>query len=131
MMFSHEKLNVYQRSLEFIEFVNKIKTSDKIRIDVFNQLERASTSITLNIAEGTGKFTGRDKCRYYDIARGSAVESAACLDILTLKEMISENYKNEGKTILKEIVSMLFGLIRSSSDRTYENELEYKSSQNE
>ncbi len=131
MMFSHEKLNVYQRSLEFIEFVNKIKTSDKIRIDVFNQLERASTSITLNIAEGTGKFTGRDKCRYYDIARGSAVESAACLDILTLKEMISENYKNEGKTILKEIVSMLFGLIRSSSDRTYENELEYKSSKNE
>ncbi len=130
-MFSHEKLNVYQRSLEFIEFVNKIKTSDKIRIDVFNQLERASTSITLNIAEGTGKFTGRDKCRYYDIARGSAVESAACLDILTLKEMISENYKNEGKTILKEIVSMLFGLIRSSSDRTYENELEYKSSKNE
>lgn len=130
-MFSHEKLNVYQRSLEFIEFVNKIKTSDKIRIDVFNQLERASTSITLNIAEGTGKFTGRDKCRYYDIARGSAVESAACLDILTLKEMISENYKNEGKTILKEIVSMLFGLIRSNSDRTYENELEYKSSKNE
>ena len=130
-MFSHEKLNVYQRSLEFIEFVNKIKTSDKIRIDVFNQLERASTSITLNIAEGTGKFTGRDKCRYYDIARGSAVESAACLDILTLKEMISENYKNEGKTILKEIVSMLFGLIRSNSDRAYENELEYKSSKNE
>lgn len=130
-MFSHEKLNVYQRSLEFIEFVNKIKTSDKIRIDVFNLLERASTSMTLNIAEGTGKFTGRDKCRYYDIARGSAVESAACLDILTLKEMISENYKNEGKTILKEIVSMLFGLIRSSSDRTYENELEYKSSKNE
>ena len=130
-MFSHEKLNVYQRSLEFIEFVNKIKTSDKIRIDVFNQLEIASTSITLNIAEGTGKFTGRDKCRYYDIARGSAVESAACLDILTLKEMISENYKNEGKTILKEIVSMLFGLIRSNSDRTYENELEYKSSKNE
>ena len=130
-MFSHEKLNVYQRSLEFIEFVNKIKTSAKITIDVFNQLERASTSITLNIAECTGKFTGRDKCRYYDIARGSAVESAACLDILTLKEMISENYKNEGNTILKEIVSMLFGLIRSSSDRTYENELEYKSSKNE
>jgi four helix bundle protein len=128
MSFSHEKLNVYQRSLEFIEFVNKNINFGKSRVNVIDQLDRASTSITLNIAEGTGKFTGRDKCRYYDIARGSAVESAACLDILARKKMITENSKEEGKAILQEIVSMLFGLIKSSSNRAYENEVDYNSS---
>ena len=128
MSFSHEKLNVYQRSLEFIEFVNKNINFGKSRVNVIDQLDRASTSITLNIAEGTGKFTGRDKCRYYDIARGSAVESAACLDILARKKMITENSKEVGKAILQEIVSMLFGLIKSSSNRAYENEVDYNSS---
>ncbi len=70
MKFSHEKLIVYQRSLEFIEFVNHIITSKRNTISTFEQLDRASSSIPLNIAEGTGKYTGKDKCRYYDIARG-------------------------------------------------------------
>ena len=78
MKFSHEKLAVYQRSLEFIEFTNKVFKLNTARISSHDQLDRTSTSIPLNIAEGTGKYTGRDKCRFYDIARGSALECAAC-----------------------------------------------------
>ena len=123
--FSHEKLLVYNRSLEFLELTDEILSKQKDKINVYDQLDRASTSIPLNIAEGTGKYTNKDKCRYYDIARGSAVESAACLDVLLkrLKITIEENIK--GKEILIAIVSMLVGLIKSTSDRLYEADSEY------
>lgn len=71
--FSHEKLLVYDRSLEFVELSHEISSKQNDKSNVFDQLDRASTSIALNIVEGTGKYTNKDKCRYYDIARGSAV----------------------------------------------------------
>ena len=131
MKFSHEKLVVYQRSLEFTEFVNQIITSRTNTISAFEQLDRASSSIPLNIAEGTGKYTGKDKCKYYDIARGSALESAACLDVLLKRKIISDKVVEDGKKLLMEIVSMLIGLIKSSSDRVYEDEIEYRLSEND
>jgi four helix bundle protein len=131
MKFSHEKLIVYQRSLEFIEFVNSIITSKKNTNSAYEQLDRASSSIPLNIAEGTGKYTGKDKCRYYDIARGSALECAACLDVLLKRKMISDKVVEEGKNFLLEIVSMLIGLIKNTSDRVYEDEIEYRLSEND
>ena len=74
MVFSHEKLKVYQKSIEFIEFIDEVIPAN-YKISAHNQLDRASTSIPLNIAEGTGKYSIKDKCRFYDIARGSALES--------------------------------------------------------
>ena len=130
MNLGYEKLIVYQRSLDFIEFVHKVINIETLKISASDQLDRASTSIPLNIAEGTGKYTGKDKCRFYDIARGSALESAACLDVLMKKGKISEEVALEGKKIIIEIVSMLFGLIKSNSDRVYENEFKYESSSN-
>jgi four helix bundle protein len=129
MIFSHEKLKVYQKSLDFIEFTNKV-IPDENKISAHFQLDKASTSIPLNIAEGTGKYTNKDKNHYYDIARGSAVESAACLDVLLKRNRISEELKEEGKNILFEIVSMLIGLIKSISDRVYEEGIDYKLSDN-
>ena len=61
MYFDHEKLIVYQKSLEFIDFTEPILQRFKYRIPVVEHLDEASTSISLNIAEGTGKFTPKDK----------------------------------------------------------------------
>lgn len=58
---------------------------------VRDQLDRASTSIPLNIAEGNGKFTSADRCRFFDNARGSALESAACLDVMIAKQFVDPN----------------------------------------
>jgi four helix bundle protein len=127
LKFSHEKLIVYQEALKFIEFTNKIFMDKLPKLSVYLQLDKASTSIPLNIAEGTGRFTNRDKSHYYDIARGSALECSACLDVLLKKKMISEELANEGKKILIEIVSMLIGLTKSISNRVYEEEIEYNS----
>ena len=84
-------------------------------IAAHNQLDRASTSVPLNIAEGNGKNTSRDRCNYFDTARGSALECAACLDVLVAKKQIESGKAEEGKAVLVEIVSMLVGLIRANS----------------
>jgi len=118
---SHEKLKVYQKSLEFIEFVDKILKNKKDNLSVYIQLDESSTSICLNIAEGTGKYTFRDKNKFYDIARGSASECSACLDVLYIKKLISLEENQFGKNLLIEIISMLIGLVKSNSDRVFEN----------
>ena len=123
--FSHENLKVYNRSLEFVEFVDKILSKLKDNLNVYDQFDRSSTSIPLNIAEGTGKYTPKDKNRFYDIARGSAVESAACLDVLFKRNKIDLNENINGKEILFEIVSMFIGLIKSNSNRIYEENQSY------
>jgi len=124
--FNHEKLEVYQRSLDFAEFVEKILPDVPKRMAAHDQIDRASTSIPLNIAEGNGKFTGKDRCRFFDIARGSALECAAALDVLSRRRIIQNAEANNGKAILKEIVSMLVGLIKSQpTDRIYEEPAAY------
>lgn len=79
--FDHEKLKVYQASLEFINWLETIFPKIDKNLSLRNQLERESTSIPLNIAEGNGKYTASDRCKYFDIARGSVLECASCLDV--------------------------------------------------
>jgi four helix bundle protein len=112
----HEKLDVYQTSLEFITWTVPLLENLPAGVSVRNQLDRASTSIPLNIAEGNGKFTSADRCRFFDHARGSALESAACLDVMVAKGFVATDVIQPGKTMLVSIVSMLFGLIRANSD---------------
>jgi four helix bundle protein len=113
--FDHEKLRVYQSSIEFLLWLQTILERIPKRHAVYNQLDKASTSIPLNIAEGNGKFTPRDRCKYFDIARGSAFECAAALDVVVDKAILKENEIIPGKEILFNIVSMLVGLIKSNS----------------
>ena len=114
--FDHEKLVVYQRALAFIVWAEPILESHPKTLSVRDQLDRASTSIPLNIAEGNGKFTGADRCKFLDTARGSALECAACLDVFVAKGRLKVEDVVEGKALLLEIVSMLVGLIKSNSD---------------
>ena len=114
-VFDHEKLTVYQTSLKFIAWVQKILERIPKKYAVNDQLDRSSTSITLNIAEGNGKYSKKDRCRYFDISRGSALESAAALDVLVAKGLLKDEEIIEGKEMLIEIVSMLIGLIKTHS----------------
>ena len=109
--FDHEKLRVYQEALRFITFANSVIDVTPAKIAARDQLDRAATSIALNIAEGNGKRSHPDRCRFFDMARGSALECAACLDILVLKQHLDPARASEGKEILSGIVSMLVGLL--------------------
>lgn len=125
-LFDHEKLTAYQTAIRFVSWCDSLLESLPKSLAAHNQLDRASTSIPLNLAEGNGKFTSADRCRYFDIARGSALECAACLDVLAAKKRIAEGDIAEGKKMLVEIVSMLVGLVKSNSGtRVYEEGGDY------
>lgn len=125
--FDHEKLNVYQESIRFVVWTTTLLEKLPKGMAVHNQLDRACTSIPLNIAEGNGKFTQPDRCRFFDIARGSALECAACLDVLRAKGVAEEEMVEGGKRMLNAIVSMLVGLIRSNNpERVCEDGVVYR-----
>ena len=94
--------------------------------DVKDQLDRASTSIPLNIAEGNGKYAPKDRCRFFDIAHGSALECAAALDVLVAKAKLTPDQICAGKERLQRIVRMLMGLIKRNSTREYDPALPTK-----
>ena len=112
-LFDHERLNVYQAAIRFVTWSDTIREGISRKLSVADQLDRASTSIPLNIAEGNGKFTPADRCRFFDNARGSALECAACLDVLVAKGIQESEAVRPGKVLLHEIVCMLVGLIKA------------------
>ena len=118
--FSHERLEVYHEAIAFIAWLSEILEQTVRAGDVKDQLDRASTSIPLNIAEGNGKYTPKDRCRFLDIAHGSALECAAGLDTLVAKGKLTNDQIRTGKEKLQKIVRMLMGLIKRNSSRDYE-----------
>jgi four helix bundle protein len=115
--FDHENLDVYQLELRFVTWVTsllaKIKqcpTSARIA-EVSDQLDRASLSALLNTAEGNGRRQRQTRAKFFDDARGSVTECAACLDALVAKATCTKGEVEEGKEILLRIASMLTKLI--------------------
>ena len=110
---SHEKLDVYQVSIQFlgysIELLDAFPRGHSLLAD---QLRRAALSIPLNTAEAVGRTTRADKARCFAIARGSALECAAIMDACFILKLIDGQRKNQGKILLARIVSMLSKLCR-------------------
>lgn len=128
-LFDHEKLIAYQRSIQFVAWSSPLLERLPSKLAACDQLDRASTSVPLNIAEGNAKHTAPDRCRYFDTARGSALECAACLDVLVAKGKCTVEEIQSGKGLLHEVVSLLVGLIRSiAPDRLGEEALAYLTS---
>jgi four helix bundle protein len=111
--FDHEKLVAYQRSIQFVAWASQLIEELPPKLAVSDQLDRASTSVPLNLAEGNGKYTAPDRCRYFENARGSALECAACLDVLVAKGKCTADRMQSGKSILRELVCLVVGLIKS------------------
>ncbi len=127
MQFDHEKLEVYQASIRFVSFV--LRLAPKLTgqyTSIRDQLIRVSQSIPLNIAEGNGKRSFGDRRRFFEIARGSTMESAACMDVLCAGEAFSENDVKEGKELLYRIASMLSRLTEYRPDQVREEAGDYR-----
>jgi four helix bundle protein len=118
--FDHENLEVYREAIALAAWLAEV-LEGTVRVgEVKDQLDRASTSIALNIAEGNGKYALKDRCRFFDIAHGSALECAAALDILVAKGRLTPGQIRPGKERLQRIVRMLMGLIKRNSTREYD-----------
>ena len=125
--FDHEKLRAYQEALRFVAWVGPIIERLPAKLAARDQLERASTSLVLNIAEGNGKRSHPDRCRHLDIARGAVVECAACLDVLVVRNQLPAEDAATGKTVLLGVVSLVAGLIARFSGEVREDAAEYGS----
>ena len=113
-IFDHEKLDVYGLELEFIawttDFLEEASQSPvSHRRELCDQLDRACLPVLLNTAEGNGKRQGLQRARFFDDARASALESAACLDASVAKRIAKNDRIRRG--ILVRIVAMLTRLV--------------------
>ena len=125
-IFDHERLDVYRLAIQYVTSSYRIaKLLNGPERHARDQWLRAAQSIPLNIAEGNGKQSLKDKMRFFEIARGSALECAAIHDILSAFEAIDSELNRDGKTKLKRIVSMLTRLIQRT-DSVSEDWIEYE-----
>jgi len=111
-MFLFEKLEVYQKALAFAERVSN-QTTDFPRGSWYlaDQLNRASLSISLNIAEGNGRWTAADRRNFFGIARGSVHECVPLIELCRRRGLITEKLCGDLKDELRVIAKMLSGLI--------------------
>jgi four helix bundle protein len=107
MSFGHEKLDVYHAAIEYVGWTYRYCESLKGHRNAKDQLIRASQAIPLNIAEGNGKATDGDRRRYFETARGSALECGAAQDILQVCDALSPEENTKAKDLLDRIVAML------------------------
>jgi len=110
--FGQDRLAVYKSSLEFIQLVEEFLDGVPVgRRHLLDQLDRASSSIVLNIAEGAGEFSPPEKARFYRMARRSATECVAILDIFQIRGHSDTALLSAGRQNLWEIVAMLTSMI--------------------
>lgn len=130
--FDHERLDVYQLEPWFVgwvsELLTEVKAGSGIRTaEVSDQLDRASLSALLNTAEGNGKRQRQQHTRFFDDARGSVTECAACLDAVVAKHGCESDRISEGKDVLARIYAMLTKLVDrfDEAPRLKEGSVEY------
>lgn len=114
MPFDFEKFPIYKDAITFVEEINHFleNTPEKGNLRLIDQLERASTSIVLNIAEGAGRYHKSDKRNFYVIARGSAYECVACLQLFMLRKLMTAEKHVELYSALNNLAKQLSALIK-------------------
>jgi len=112
--FDFENLKVYQKALEYVDFVYGT-TRDFPKEEIFSltdQFKRASISICLNIAEGNGG-SKTEFNRFLKIARRSIRECVAITEILYRQKFIDEKIRQQSRNFCLELSKMINGLIKS------------------
>jgi four helix bundle protein len=131
--FDHERWDVYQAALELVVLISHIvEQLPRGKAYLADQLQRAGTSIPLNIAEGAGEHSGNEKARFYRMAKRSATVCASIFDVCESLKILDENQYRKGRELLLRIVAMLTKMSRidlgydgkSIREKNYETETE-------
>jgi len=122
MKFGYEDLDVWNKATEFavkvIDLVESLST-DRKHYRLLEQVEASSASISMNIAEGKGRYSKKEFVQYLYIARGSLYETMTLLEIFRRKKWISGKGYLRLETDGKQIASMLKGLINAISTKSF------------
>lgn len=116
-----EKLEVWHRAVSFANMV--IDLTENLNMErkhyrLIEQLEAASTSVSMNIAEGKGRNSTKDFVRFLYFSRGSLFEVATLLLIFRERGWIDQDSHLKIKKESIEISKMLIGLIKYLSDKS-------------
>ena len=111
-MLSFQRLDVYQRAIEFLSLVYEVLADlPRGNADRADPLTRSAESVVRNIAEGAGRWSEADMANRYKIARGEAMECAASLDVMRLRKLINDARYARGIQLLEGVVAMLTKMI--------------------
>jgi len=114
--FDHEKWDVYQAALELVILIsNIVEQMPRGKGYLADQLQRAGTSVPLNIAEGAGEDALSEKARFYRMAKRSATECASIFDVCKRLQLLEEQRYSEGRKLLLRIVAMLTKMGRAET----------------
>ncbi len=106
-IFPHEKLELYQVSLEAVRWMSTFFLKHILPSRQRNRLDETTTGILLNLAEGTAKPTAKDKVKFFDIAYDHALQSALVMDLLVARKMLVSEDVRDGRKLLDRIAEML------------------------
>jgi len=113
MAFIFEKLDVYQKAVDFADEIGEITgVFAKGNYYLVDQLNRAALSISTNIAEGNGRYHKADRTNFFRIARGSAFECVPLLELCRRKSLIGDQPHNDLKIKIEDISKMISGLMK-------------------
>jgi four helix bundle protein len=108
-----KELDVYKCAIEFLALTSEIlEKLPRGHSRLASQFDEASMSVALNIAEGVGKTTERDQAKFFAIARGSAMECGALLDVCRIRRLTTEALAGRGDALVVRLVQMLSKLAR-------------------
>ena len=117
-MFPYENLEVYKKAYRANQTIYRfLKGNKNIPGYAKDQLGRASLSIMLNIAEGSAKFSNRDRRSFYVTARGSAFECAALTTFLNDENEIAADVFEEVSKSYEDLSRMLFTMIKNLEEK--------------
>jgi len=114
-MFSFEKLDVWQKAIDFADLIYKQTQSFPLeeRFGLTNQLRRAAVSISSNIAEGSSRSSKTDFARFTEIAAGSVFEAVSQAFIARRQGPFSEDQFRTIYADAEQLSRMLSGLRKS------------------
>lgn len=90
-IYKFQRLEVYQMALAYIKSIHTltVKLPDRERFNLISHIERAATSVVLNIAEGSTGQSNPEQKRFIGLAIRSYLETIACLDLIDQLEYLS------------------------------------------
>jgi four helix bundle protein len=113
-VFDFERLVAFQKALALLRLLSRLLFSPPRKMaPVIDHLDRALSSVLLNIAEGCGREAGsKDRKRFYRTALGSAKEAGACLIVLEARGFLARALQEKARRLLWEVVAMLSAMAR-------------------
>ena len=118
-LFAFEQLEVYQIAIRYVKNIYELSDAFPAKEDfaLTSQIRRAAVSITSNLAEGTSRFSLKDKSHFIEIAYGSLMETYSQIQVASDLEYISQDSMTQIAPLVKELRNKLSALRKSYQEK--------------